>query len=106
MSLMGRPLKPETDPDWEDTKAASEAAHKAKRQRGLPSSPQGTRIKSKARNFAKVILSLNFVASRPNFAEITIVESAPKFLKKIRETLGQGKLVAAPPAHAAVPPFL
>ena len=29
VSLMGRPLKPETDPDWEERLAA----HKAKRQR-------------------------------------------------------------------------
>ena len=36
---LARPLKPETDPDWEETKAASEAAHRAKRQRGSPDSP-------------------------------------------------------------------
>ena len=38
VSLMGRLLKPETDPDWEETKTALDAAHRAKRQRGSPDS--------------------------------------------------------------------
>ena len=42
VSLAGRPLKPETDPDWEERLAA----HKAKRQRGSPNSSRSCCIHS------------------------------------------------------------